>query len=314
VLAHREVALIARLAAAIRARIPDAEVAAIYNAPLDAAELDELEAAGVGRVGSGGQAKWGEISLVDRVMEGLAEVADDRAVVLISGDSHPTPHLSAWMRRFADSGVHAALWGDEVVDDPLLDAHLRYRWRLWHRPPNAAGALVFRAVNAVSGRLGPRSRFRASPRVIAVGLRSRPLDVRHAKGDVWCALSSTARARLAVRAADPALRSMFVDSLIPDEAFVHTVALLDGWRVWRTKVMFTSWPYRGAPSPDQLGPDDLGRVVAEDTPFVRKVASPSGARLARALDALPAAELTRPSDEATDPTFAVAEEPRSDGG
>jgi hypothetical protein len=313
VLAHRDVHLIVRLAASIRARLPHADVVTAYNGPLDAAELGELAAAGVRRVGSGERAKWGEYSTVQRILEGLAEIDDDHSVVLISGDSHPTPNLAIWIRRFASSGAHAALWGDETTDDPLVDAHLRYRWRLWHRPASSVGDVTFRVANAVSGWLGPWLRVRVSPRVIAVGVRSRPVTTRHAKGDQWFAISPSGRSRLQVCLADPVLRTMFAGSLIPDESFFHTIALLDAWTVWRTKLMFVSWPYPGAPSPNQLEVGDLGRVVSSSTPFARKVAEPSGAHLAQALDDLPDAELSMVSDgDAETQPAAVEEGPPSD--
>jgi hypothetical protein len=292
VLAHHDPGLIVRLARAVRARLPEAEVVTAYNAPLDDADLAELTAAGVRRVGSGERAKWGEWSTVERVLEGLDDIDDDRAVLLVSADSHPTPYLAAWTERFAASGVHAAIFRDDVADDPLVQAHLRYRWWLWHRSPRAVSGVAFRAANAISGRLGRPLRLRASPRVVAVGYRAQPMPSQFAKGDLWFAISPRGRARLREGLADPDLRATFEHCLIPDEFFLHTIALLHGWRVWRTKVMFTAWPYPGAPNPLQLGPSDLETVLASSAPFVRKVAEPAGDALARILDDLPDAALT----------------------
>ena len=290
-LAHQDPSQVVRLADALRARQPTAEVAVAYNGPLEHAESDDLIAAGVRRVGSGHRARWGEFSIVERTLEGLADIDGDRSVVLISADSHPTPHLGAWVRTFAASGSHVALHGSEVVGNQMLDAQVGHRWHLWHQPRSDAGRALFRVTNVIGGWLGRRERVRVSPRVVAIAGRRRAVPPRYAKGDQWFAISPEGRARLQVRMADPLLRDLFARTLIPDEFLFHTVALLDGWRIWQSKLMFLAWPYSGAPNPRHLGLDDLPAVLEASTPFARKLRGPSGEELARALDQLPDRQL-----------------------
>jgi hypothetical protein len=191
------------------------------------------------------------------------------------------------VRTFVASGSHIALHGSEVVANQMLDAQVGHRWHLWHQPRFDAGRALFRLTNVVGGWLGRRERVRVSSRVVAVAGRRRALPTRYAKGDQWFAISPEGRARLLVRMADPLLREMFARTLIPDEFLFHTVALLDGWQIWQSKLMFLAWPYSGAPNPRHLVLADLPAIFEASTPFARKLTGPSGEELARALDELP---------------------------
>ena len=291
VLAHRDVEQVLHLADSIRSRVNDAEVLLAYNGALDESAADALGHARVRRVGSGRTADWGGFNLLESTLEALTEVPAGSWAVLVSGDSHPVGDLSAWQERVLASGAGAVLDGAEVGQDPMMQARVRYRWRVWLRPHGRTTLLAFRAVSAVGARLGPRPRLRVMPEGISVGFRRRRLvPDKHVKGSLWFAVGPEERLRLLELSRRADVQDLFRDSLIPDESFVHTLASMDGWAVLPEPVMFVVWPYDGSPRPRQLGPNDAEAAVSSGAAFARKLEGASGQELADLLDSWPRAD------------------------
>ena len=151
---------------------------------------------------------------------------------------------------------------------------------------NAVGEFAYRVANKLAALVGPRPRLRATTWSIAVGVRRRksPPAV-FVCGDGWYAIGPAARRRMVELAARPDIDDLFRTTLIPDESHVHTLAVMDGWKVLDSRVMHTVWPYEGSPHPRELGPADLEMLEGSEAPFARKVTGADGAELARLLDA-----------------------------
>ena len=283
--AYRNVDEVLRLARGIRLRVPEAEIVLVWNGRLDPVDEARVSAAGVRRVGSGRPSLWGSYDLVERVLEGMAEVDPDRWVAVVTSDSYPLGDLGAWQRMVLESGVDAVIRGAAVGDDPMLRARVQYRWVHWRRPSNAVGEFAYRVANKLAALVGPRRRLRATAWSIAVGVRRRksPPAV-FVCGDSWYAIGPTARGRMLELAARPDTDDLFRTTLIPDESQVHTLAMVDGWKVLASPVMHTVWPYDGSPHPRELGPADLEMLEGSEAPFARKVTGDDGAELARLLD------------------------------
>ena len=255
--------------------------------------LDEVHAAAAGAevLVSRTRIRWGTSSTVTAVMEALAE-AERRwrpsHTVVVSGQDHPVRDLQAW----EDGVVHARADALLRADPRRYDDRHRF---CWHPLPEAAGRLrPLLTAAARATRRDPVHRFlhvqEAGGRtwVLAHARRSRP-PVPYRKGTFWMTLSHRAVARLMT--VDDRTRRFFATTLIPDEAFAHSVlGATEGLRIVDGVTSAAFFPPEGGPHPRTVLAADVPSVLAGGAAFARKVVAGTSDEFVRLVDAAVDAE------------------------
>src|SRR3954471_24669328 len=132
-----------------------------------------------------------------------------------------------------------------------------YRWR-----PNLKGSDPF-----MFARLDPLVQVRALPSGTYVGFPARPpLPVFH--GSDWFSLSR--RAVETVLAAPEAVVDHFLHTIVPTEAFVHTVLASSALRRADDHRRYAVFEAPSSPSPRVFGLGDVDEVLASGADFARK--------------------------------------------
>ncbi|NIZ90876.1 beta-1,6-N-acetylglucosaminyltransferase [Kineosporiaceae bacterium B12] len=264
--------------------------------------LDEVHAAAAGAevLVSRTAIRWGTFSTVAAVLEALAEAErrwQPSHTVVVSGQDHPVRDLQAW-----EDGVRRT-----GADGLLRQDHRRYDERhtyRWHALPEALGR--WRPLLAAAARATRNDPVRrlvhvqeAGERtwVVAHARRSRP-PVPYRKGTLWMTLSHRAVARLLT--VDERTRRFFATTLIPDEAFVHSVlAATPGLRVVDGVTSVAFFPPQGGPHPRTVLAEDVPAVLTTGAAFARKVVAGHSDEFVRLVDAAVDAERTRTTPAAT---------------
>jgi O-antigen/teichoic acid export membrane protein len=280
VIAHKNPEQVARLVRAIRRTSPTADTLVAYNGKLSRAGAAALAQAGARRVGSGRPARWGDFSLVERVLEAFEAARGYDWVVLISGEDYPTRRLDEWERWVRSQRVEALFAADPLTEDDVEPLNrTAYRWSvLRFRGP-------FRPLPAVIRRLVPsawadRVRLLEGWGFLAYR-RTTPLTESW-KGSMFVAVSG--RMLQHVLESAPTARRMFGRALQPDESCIQTVVATSGLPTMQAYITFTRWPAGGAPHPDSLGPEDFDEVTGCGMAFARKMSGTRGAQLCDLLD------------------------------
>lgn len=250
--------------------------------------LDEVHAAAAGAevLVSRTPIRWGTSSTVTAVLEALAD-AERRwrpsHSVVVSGQDHPVRDLRAWEEGVLRSGADALLRADSRRYDE------RYR-SCWHALPEAAGR--WRPLLAAAARATRRDPVRRLLHVQQAGgrtwvwahARRDTPPVPYRKGTFWMTLSHRAVARLLT--VDDRTRRWFATTLIPDEAFAHSVlAATPGLRVVEGATSTAFFPPEGGPHPRTVEAADAPTVLAGGAAFARKVVAGVSDEFVRLVDA-----------------------------
>jgi hypothetical protein len=215
--------------------------------------------------------EWGHGSQLAAVLRCLRVLREHEWdwVVLLSGQDYP-------VRPVAD--IEAGLLAAPV------DAFLRFA-PVPPRRLRRGGVDEFARRYAYRWRPGPRALSRLDPLVQVRELPSGtyagfpatpPLPVFH--GSDWFSLSR--RAVDTVLAAPDAVVDHFLHTIVPTEAFVHTVLANSPLRLANAHRRYAAFASPTAPSPRVLGLEDLDAVLASGADFARKFAD------VRVLDAI----------------------------
>jgi len=294
VFCHRQPELVARIARAITACSPGADVVLRHDRPgeLDFGPLPPRTHELVSELAI----TWGSWTMVAAQLEALRWVRghlDPDWVVLLSGQDHPLRDLAGWEREVVAGGSDALVAArpldplrreTRTVDrDDWLTRRYTYRWRaLPHvRPDRWSTPFVRRATRAVWYRYLTRLQVgwavnempRGLPWMAGVRLpRSRRAAFVPWYGEQWMALGRAAvGAVLRSAEQDAGTRGRFERSLIPDESYFQTVLCCDpGLDVADESL---SWKhFTGSdPHPRDVTVSDLPAARASGRPFVRKV-------------------------------------------
>ena len=280
----------------IRSLSPNAGVLLRSAAGSEVADLPVAAVTGAGATPftSGIAVRWGDWSLTAAALESLARARrlwDPDHTVLVSGQDHPVRDLGPWETELTAAGSDAVLRADE--------RDYSYRWRhCWHTLPGAgpaAGRLLQPAAAAARRAHLPVQLARAGGSTW-MWHHARGADPRHAgpplpyrKGSFWCVLSRAAVAVLLDAAARPDVGGYFRSTLLPDEAFAHSVLAASGLRLTPGATSFTVFPPEDLAHPRPLGPGDVEAARRSGAPFARKVVltgDDGGRAFADAVDAL----------------------------
>ncbi|WP_380174053.1 beta-1,6-N-acetylglucosaminyltransferase [Kineococcus sp. DHX-1] len=256
----------------------------------DAADL------GIALLRSEVRVQWGDWSLTAAAVEALTTAQrlwDPDHVVLVSGQDHPVTDLAVWESGLV--GVDAVLRRDPRDHSG--------RWRsCWHvLPAQDVLGPVWAGLAGATRRLPlPGGVDRAGGRTwVAHHPRPEPPPLPYVKGSFWCVLSRAALTAVAEAASDPDVGGWFATTLLPDEAFVHSVlAARPDLRTVAGATSFTVFPTVASAHPRVLAADDADAAVASGAPFARKVAAVQDGftrRVDAAVDALARASLRPPA-------------------
>ena len=248
-----------RLVAALRAGSPDAVIAVHHDdrrCPLPAVDALRIEPRPI---------EWGhgsQLAAVLRCLRWLRERADFDWLVLLSGQDYPVKPVAE---------IEAGLYGVDAFIDARPVAS-----RSWRRSGTDEFAVRYRhrwrpvspRLAALAARAAPLARVRTLPSGSYVGLPAQP-PLPPYRGSDWFSLSRTAVD--VVLAADP---DHFLHTIVPTEAFVHTVLANSPLRLYGDHRRFATFEDDSA-NPRVLGFGDLDAALASGADFARKFDDPA---------------------------------------
>ncbi|WP_028062480.1 beta-1,6-N-acetylglucosaminyltransferase [Solirubrobacter soli] len=208
--------------------------------------------------------EWGhgsQLAAILRCLDWLRSYEWDW-LVLLSGQDYPVrpvPEIEvSLLATDVDAFIRFRPVPPRVLRRGAVDEFARryaYRWRKLKGPD------PFRF------RLDPLVQVRTLPSGTYVGLPARPpLPVFH--GSDWFSLSR--RAVDTVLAAPEEVVDHFLHTIIPTEAFVHTVLANSGLRLANDHRRYAVFDPPSSPSPRVFGLADVGEVLASGADFARK--------------------------------------------
>jgi hypothetical protein len=217
--------------------------------------------------------EWGhgsQLAAVLRALRWVRERAEFDWLVLLSGQDYPVRPIATIEAELAAAPFDAFIRHAPVAPLRLrrgaVDEFARryaYRWR-----PARSARLA---------RLDPLVQVRTLPSGTYAGFPARPpLPVFH--GSDWFSLSR--RAVDVVLAAPDAVVDHFLHTIIPTEAFVHTVLANASLRLANDHRRYAVFDPPASPSPRVFGLEDVDEVLASGADFARKFAD------VRVLDAI----------------------------
>jgi hypothetical protein len=238
VFSHRLPDQVARLVRVLQSESDESLVAVHHDPRSEPLARDVL---GLPRVWSAPQPRpfdwgsWDEIEAWVGLLRWLLDSARFDWAVFLSGQDYPVAPLSRIERELGSSSHHAHIDAAPIYD--VWDKH-EARLRYFSRTVPIPGSW-YSAVPRRIGRAAASVAYRASRRTTLVWLRwvapakrglvgfrtRRPIpDERFYGGAAWCSLSRAAAAHLvAATAGRSALAEHFSHTLIPAEAYFHTV-------------------------------------------------------------------------------------------
>jgi hypothetical protein len=256
-----------RLVRTLRAGSPDAIVAVHHDGrrcslgPVDALRIEPPW-----------PIEWGhgsQLAAVLRCLRRLRERSDFAWLVLLSGQDYPIRPIPEIEASLAAAEVDAFIRTAPVAPLRLRRGGVdefarRYRYR-WRAVPERVAALAARAGPLVQVRHLPSGAFAGVP-------APPPLPVFH--GSDWFTLSR--RAVEAVLAAPPALTEHFLHTIVPTEAFVHTVLANDSsLRLANDHRRYAVFDPPASASPQVLGLTGLDAALVSGGDFARKFDDPA---------------------------------------
>jgi hypothetical protein len=260
VLSYVHPELVGRLVSTLRAGSPDAVIAVHHDDRRCA--LGDVDAL---RIEPPAPIEWGhgsQLAAVLRALRWVRERADFDWLVLLSGQDYPIRPVAEIEASLAAAEVDAFIQTAPVAPLRLprrgVDEFARrYRYR-WRPLPERLVATVARADPLVQVRRLPSGAYAGFP-------ARPPLEPFH--GSDWFTLSR--RAVDAVLGAPPAVADHFLHTIVPTEAFVHTVLANSGLRLSGDNRRYAAFA-GGAANPCVLGRADLDAVLGSGGDFARK--------------------------------------------
>jgi hypothetical protein len=261
VLSYLQPELVQRLVTTLRNGSPDAVLAVHHDdrrcalGDVDALRIDPKPI------------EWGhgsQLAAVLRALRWVRERAEFDWLVLLSGQDYPIRPVAEIEASLAAADIDAFIQTAPVAPLRLRRGQVdefarRYRYR-WRPLPERLVATVAHADPLVQVRRLPSGAYAGFP-------ARPPLEPFH--GSDWFTLSR--RAVDAVLGAPSAVADHFLHTIVPTEAFVHTVLAHSGLRLSNDNRRYAAFADDAA-NPRVLGPADLDAVLASGGDFARKFA------------------------------------------
>jgi hypothetical protein len=269
VLSHANPPQVLRLVRTLRELAPESPVLVHHNparTQLDARPLGAtmVDAAPV---------DWGRRSQLEALLRGMATAlrsADFDWLAVLSGQDYPVRHPAAVAEDLGACGYDGFAEGHLVLPRGRDGDDFARRYFMAWRPVPEPGPRVRRAIGAARPLLG----LRDLPSGPMLGRRVRtPFGpaIPCRRGADWLTLSRRAvQVVVDAERAHPRLHRHFLRTLLPTEAYAHTVLHAHGGlRLSGDVRRYTAWA-PGAPHPRLLGVDDLDAMTGSGADFARK--------------------------------------------
>jgi hypothetical protein len=290
VLSHRDPEQVERLAGAIHALSPSADLIVSHDtagspAPVLVDDRDRVVERSDG-------AAWGRFALVDAVLDVFRSLPSTTEwAVVISGQDYPIVALEAWEDELRASGADALFFPLPLSDRVRFGRSrngfghnlARYHQRHFHFTGNRAPAIVRKLrwrVQRAATHVQPILSYWVLPdgsRTLGIRRFGTPFDGRFLcyKGTQWMAVSRRAVERVLAVDSEGTLRRYYERTLIPDESYIHTIVGNDPELVVLGRSVSEASFVDHQPNPAVVTPDDLERCLElaekSQAAFVRKV-------------------------------------------
>lgn len=245
---------------------------------------------------------WGRWSQVEAMLTSLefANAAGDFDwFVFLSGQDWPSRNLTNWEQELASSPFNAFIEGRRVEPSEgtvdLDSSYLRYnyRWLILSRPNNV---IIRRTTSFAAYALAWATRWLKNTVAVvnfydhgwAFGTRRQnalPASWSYYKGGAFITLDRKAVNALLHHQLRKQLSGHFSRTLLPDEAFIHTI-LYNCPEINAANFSTTFAPWEKRRDNLILRADDLDDIRASAKPFARKVVPAEEAEILRLLDEL----------------------------
>jgi hypothetical protein len=270
--AHREPAIINRLIRSLLHPGISVYVSVDKKSRIDPAVLDP----GARYLGAKRDIWWGDFSLVEGTLDGLAEIRrvdkDYSHAILLSGQDYPVWSGDRILGFLEENEGRSFLHHAPLAPGGWPEAAARLEHHHYHGP-SAARRLASKAARGVRRLLGLK--------------RTLPGGLAPHGGSNWFMLAREAVDHcLDYAAANPAYVEFMRTVAIPDESFVHTILLNSPLRgsVVNDNMRYVDWSER-RPNPKLLTAADHPAIAASGKMFCRKVDSRVSMELLDLLDA-----------------------------
>jgi hypothetical protein len=240
--------------------------------------------------------RWGHWSLIEASLEAFrraAELHDPEWIVLISGQDYPIRSLEAWEATLLTGEDDAVLESDALVQGPpgirpgsnaeRLRMRYTHRWywlprlnvipRLPRPVTQSVRRVWFRCFYPLQAVMVLHQLPRREGWVLGIRRSDVPWskDMPVYKGSQWIALSRRAYAECIDGRTAGGLRDYFARTLVPDEAYFHTLlASTPGMRIRHEPVTWVTWDSDVDPHPHVIDQPSLAMALDSGAPFARK--------------------------------------------
>jgi len=298
VASHTRPAQVLRLLRTLREGSPGAHLVVHHDERATRLDLPAVRGLGAAPILPPTPVTWGRGSQLAMHLRALAWATRERDfawLVLLSGQDYPVRPLAAIEADLAAAEVDGFLERARVtlpprrLRAPADEFGLRYSLAWRPLPPPVRQGPALRALRRLAAPARPLVALREVPSgPPLLGLPTRlPFDaaLRPHRGGDWYTLSRRAvEAVLAFGARRPDVLRFFGRTLLPTEAYVHTVLHSDpALRIADATRRFSRWA-PGAAHPAVLGLDDLEPALASGADFARKFDHEADPRVLEALD------------------------------
>lgn len=290
---------VARLVATLRRLAPKAPIVVRHDFSKSALDVERLISLGGVRVlPRAVPVEWGDFSYVQVLLDAMRDIRTTEApdwLVVISGQDYPLRPLDELHAYLAQTPADAILEESAAVARRHDRGPDMYRYRYHRMPRLLPDEMQFALERRLAdvGNWQPLVSVRRMPRGLPtlVGFRSpvTPFGPKlpPRKGSNWLVLRSRALDVVLAHLDDnPGYVRHFRHTLIPSEAFFHTILLNhDDLRIQPDYVHFERWE-RQAASPAVLGMQDLPAMLQSRKFFARKFDTNHDALVLDELDAI----------------------------
>ncbi len=308
IIAHHLPEQLERLVATIKTGSPAARIVLCLersNPEMNEGEFQNIQ--GVDVLKNNTEGRWGDFSLVEKVLKALTWICqniDVEWIFFLSGQDYPIANLSEIEKFYIESGYDAFISGVSIEDkrrcdqvacgkgqqDTGISGCPDCKSRYYYRYYDISGAVRFAGRLPLVRSLMKRFMERYSKNDLKFRIRSYPfhkggnflLGIRNKKlfssglkcykGLCWFAMNLKCLEKmLEFIRKNPGYKRHYQRTIIPDESFFATILFnLPGLKVCNENYRFIEWKNHKAANPEILKNEQFDRIINSGKHFARK--------------------------------------------